>query len=343
MRISLRVIILGFILLGLAGFSQTQKKKLPTFSVSTNLVEVPISVFDEHGRMMTDLYWNDFRIREDRVPQQILSFGLDQKPVSIVMLLDTSFSEKKEKHRIRDSARDFTKALSQGDRLSVITFDDEVRLLQDWTDNMKRVRKKLGDLQQGFRTALYDAMYLSASEQLKDVEGRKAIILLTDCLNNESRVSFQEAMKEVIRSQASFYVVSKTAWMREQARQNQRVIILNDIYRKLFGDGTDYIDSFFAKRESEMANLAKDTGGRSFFPEDYDEVKHDYVEIAREMKSMYRLTYISSQTMPPNSYHEITVECLRPHGRMNYRKGYYYKPEKPQRSDIFMPSIEAIR
>ena len=322
------------------GFPGTRDEAPATFAVSVNLVKIPISIFDENGLMITNLRGENLRLWEDQTLQQIRSFGLDSMPVSVVMLLDTSTSGKKERNKIRDAAREFTQALSSEDRVSVITFDDQVRLIQDWTEDMKKVRRKLGEIRSGLRTALYDAMYLAADEQLKDIEGRKAIILLTDCLNNQSLVDFQDASLRIIQSQASLYVVSKTSMVRNDAKREPRVIMLNDIYKKLFGEGQDYIDEFFNRKEQEMKDLADKTGGRCFFPEDYDQIKDNYSEIAQEMKTKYYLTYVSNQNLLPDSYHEISIEYLEPYSKINYRKGYYYLPEKTSPPQILLPSLQ---
>jgi Ca-activated chloride channel family protein len=339
MRIHVLTIFIFFTLLPCAGLPETQDRADAPFSVSVNLVKVPISIFNEKDRMIADLRKEDLRVWEDQALQRIRSFGLDSMPLSVVMLIDTSTSGKKERNKIRDAAREFTRALSPGDRVSLITFDDQVRLLLDWTDDMKKVRKKLGDLRSGLRTALYDAMYLAADEQLKNIEGRKIIILLTDCLNNQSIVDFQEASLKIVQSQASLYVVSKTSMIRKDAKNQRRVIMLNDIYEKLFGDGQSYIDEFFDRKEEEMADLADKTGGRCFFPEDYDQIKDNYSDIAREMKTRHFLTYVSNQDLPPDSFHKISIEYLKPFSKINYRKGYYYLPEKPQRSKTLRPSF----
>jgi Ca-activated chloride channel homolog len=296
------------------------------FSVSVNLVKVPISVFDSRGNMATSLRRENFRIWEDQAPQEIRSFGVDINPVSVVLLLDTSMSEKSELKRIKDAAEGFVDALSPGDRVSLITFDDEVYHPQDWTDNMKKVRKALGKIRPGLRTALYDAMYVAAKDQFEGIDGRKAIILLTDCLNNQSSVDFSDAALTIVQSQASLYVVSKTIMVREQARNERRVVMLTDIYKRLFGPDENYIDEFFNKREAEMADLAERTGGRCFFPTDYDQIKHMYVEVAHELKSQHYLTYVSNQNLAPNSYHRISIEYLEPASKIIYRKGYYFQP-----------------
>jgi Ca-activated chloride channel family protein len=303
-----------------------QEPSSSDFSVSVNLIKVPISVLDTTGALVTSLRREDFRIWEDQAPQEIRSFGRDTNSVSIVLLLDTSMSEKKELIKIKEAAEEFARALSPGDRISLLTFDDEVYRLLDWTDNMKKLRRVLAKISPGFRTALYDAMYLTATDQLDGIDGRKAIILLTDCLNNQSSVNFHDASLAIVQSQASLYVVSKTVMVREQAKRERRVVMLTDIYKRMFGE-EDYIDEFFRRKEDEMSSLAERTGGRCFFPTDYDQIKHVYAEVARELKSTYYLTYVSNQSLVPNSFHRISIEYLKPASNVVYRKGYYFQPQ----------------
>lgn len=304
---------------------QAQSPQAPTFSVSVNLVKVPFSVFDQNGFLVKDLDRNDFELWEDGIPQTIRSFGLDTNPVSTVLLLDSSATEKQDLKKIRGAAEDFADALSSDDRISILTFDDDVRRVLDWTSNTREVHRTLAKVKPGLRTALYDAMYLAASEQLKGIEGRKAIILLTDCLNNQSSIGFLDAERAVVEAQAALYVVSKTIMVREDARKDRRVIMLSDIYRRLFGDD-DYIDQFFEKKEAEMSSLAEKTGGRCFFPTDYDQIRGEYKEVAGELKSKYYLTYVSNQTKSPNTFHTIALQYRPGASKMTYRKGYFYEP-----------------
>ena len=311
----------------------------PRFSSSVNLIKVPISVFDSRGLMMDSLREKDFRIWEDRALQEIRSFGVDRNPVSVVLVLDTSTSGKSELKKIKAAAEAFAESLDPGDRISLLTFDDQVYRALDWTEDRKKVKKALGKMKPGLRTALYDAMFLAAEEQLKDVDGRKAIILLTDCLNNESIMDFQEAELAITQSQASFYVVSKTAMVKEEAKRGRRTLILMDIYKRLFGQDQDYIDEFFDKKEAEMSGLAEKTGGRCFFPTDYDQIKDVYMDVVQELKSKYYLTYVSNQNLQPNSYHRIAVEYLGSASKVIYRKGYYHLPE-PTYKNRFLGSAK---
>jgi VWFA-related protein len=306
----------------------TQTPGATDFSVSVNLVKVPISVFDEKGSMVTQLWKEDFRIWEDQTAQEIRSSGVDENPVSVVLVLDTSMSEtKSELKKIKEAAENFADALKPGDNISLLTFDDEVYRILDWTGNRNQVRRALSRVQSGWRTVLYDAIYLAAADQLKGVEGRKAIILLTDCVDNDSSVNFHDASLAIVQSQASFYVVSKTILMREAAEREPRVQFLSNVLKKLYGDeNIDYVDEFFKKRESEMIDLSEKTGGRCFFPKDYDQIKHVYSDIAHELKSKYFLTYVSNQELAPNSFHRIAIEYLKPSSKIIHRKGYYFQP-----------------
>ncbi len=301
-------------------------QQIPTFSVSVDLVKIPITVIGENGAPVQDLRRNDFHVYEDGKLQEIRTFGVDRTPISIVLLLDASGTVEKEWKQIRESAEGFADALTRGDRISVITFADDVERTLDWTSDTGQVRKVLRKVQLGLRTDLYDAMLEAAQNQLKGIEGRTAIILLTDFLNNQSIVGYMDAVRAIIQSQATLYIVSKTAMVREAARTQRHVVILNDIYTRIFGDA-NYIDEFFDRKEREMTELAEKTGGRCYFPADYNQIKGVYQQVAQELRNQHYITYVSDESKAANSFHRITVEYLEPAQRLIYRKGYYFKPD----------------
>ena len=302
-----------------------------SFSVNSNLVKVPLSVFDERGLMTENLRKEDFRLWENQTLQEIRSLGVDSNSISVLLLLDTSPSSKSELSKMKSAAETFAGTLAKGDQISIITFDENVNLVLDWTSDTKKVKKALSKVRSGLRTALYDAMYLAASEQMRDIDGHSAIILLTDCLNNHSRIGFEDAARAISKSHASFYLISKTIMVKEQARQVRRVVIIEDIYKKMFGEEMNYVDEYFDRREKEMVDLAESTGGRVFFPTDYNAIRNVYAEIARELKNKYYLTYVSNQDIVPDSWQRISVEYLRPASEVMYRRGYYYLPQMPRR------------
>jgi Ca-activated chloride channel family protein len=325
MRIVRMVLLAGCVCIW--AYSQAQDQpRVPTFSVSVDLVKVPITVFGLNGAPVQNLDRNDFRIYEDGERQQIRNFNIDKNPASVVLLLDSSSTVAKEWKQIKEAAEGFSEALTKGDRISVITFSDDVQLVLNWSEDTRQVRKSLNKVQLGLRTNLYDAMLEAAQDQLKDIEGRKAIILLTDFLNNQSLVGYQEAAQAIVQSQATLYIVSKTMMVREAARTQRRVVILNDIYQRLFGD-VDYIDEFFTKKEAQMTELAEKTGGRCYFPISYNQIRDVYKQVAQELRNQYYLTYVSESAKARNSFHRITVEYLPPSSKLIYRKGYYFKPD----------------
>lgn len=305
-------------------------QQLPTFSVSVDLVKIPVSVFDEKGEVVHDLRPGDFRVYEDGQRQEIRSIGLDTSPVYAVLVIDTSATVEDEMKEIKEAAEEFNAALSSEDRISIVTFDDRARVALGWTSDRKQVRKVIRKLKPGVRTALYDAMYLAATDQLKGIDGRKAIVLLTDGLNNQSEATFQQASLAIVQSQAALYVVSKTAIVRQAAKKQRRVVMLTDIYRRMFGED-DYIEQFFQRIEKEMTDLADSTGGRCYFPAEYSQIPGAYSNVAKDLKSKYFLTYVSNQQKKPNSYHQIDLRYLLPASKLNYRKGYYHQPEMTTR------------
>ena len=265
---------------------------------------------------------------ENGIEQEIRNFGVDRNPISVVLAIDTSGSsekEEKELKKIKEAAEGFIMALAPEDQVSIIAFSDQVELAQDWTSDKKLARKAVRKLEPGLRTALYDAMYAAAHDQLKNIEGRKAIVLLTDGLNNQSSLNFREASLSVIQSQAALYVISKSVIIREAAKRQRRVVMLSEIYNRHFGDA-DYVEDFFRKREAEISDLSERTGGRALFPSSYDEIKNVYAEFARELKSKHYLTYVSNREKASNSYNNIALEYLPSFSKIIYRKGYYFEP-----------------
>jgi VWFA-related protein len=139
-------------------------------------------------------------------------------------------------------------------------------------------------------------------------------------------VGYQDAVQAIVQSQATLYIVSKTMMVREAAKTQRRVVILNDIYQRIFGD-TNYINEFFDKKETQMTDLAEKTGGRCYFPASYNQIGSVYKQVAQELKNQYYITYVSETAKPRNSYHRITVEYLQPSTKLIYRKGYYFNPD----------------
>ncbi|HEX6186389.1 MAG TPA: VWA domain-containing protein [Pyrinomonadaceae bacterium] len=154
-----------------------------TVTVDTNLVKLPVVANDRGGRYVPDLKAEDFTVSEDGAEQKVAFFATVTEPFSVVLMIDTSASTTVEKLRqVQDAAVAFTEQLRPGDRVKVISFDDELRDLSDFTGDRAVLAAAIRSTRQGKGTRLYDA-FDRAYRALRRVKGRKAVIMLTDGLD----------------------------------------------------------------------------------------------------------------------------------------------------------------
>jgi len=306
--------------------SQDQVIKLRAEEVLLN-----VTVLDPYNRQATDLNRQEFIVAEDERRQDIASFLVSSVPVNVVLMLDASGSVISEINSLRDAAMQFVDQLGPEDKVSVIEFHTNVELIQDWTSKAEDVRHALswrfkpgmvmnkdGRYDYGM-TALYDAIYSTADEQLAKVEGRKAIIILTDGDDTSSKVTYAQALGAVIKSSAVVYVVSKA----------RAFIASVDKYRgrigRVLGAGQQ-ADAYAARLESAeklMTNLCSSTGGQIYSPLKDDEMKSVYAQVAKELKNQYIITYVSSNQARDGKLRHIKVFLTRPGYSCRTRESYY--------------------
>ena len=238
-------------------------------------------------------------------------------------MLDVSSSLREELEEIQEAALQFAQAFSREDRIAIVSFSDQLELLQDWTNNIKKLRKSLKHLERGYRTALYDALISTARERLTQVPGKKVIIVLTDGLDNESRSNLDDVLSLLIESAISLYIVSRTRLVQPKIEQSERVDFLNQVMKNVLHEEKDFIDLYFREKEISLTHLAEATGGRVFFPEKLEDLKSSYMRVAEELKSQYVLTF-----RPPASsekaFRTIEVVCTQDIGRIHHRKQYHW-------------------
>lgn len=175
------VLSLGLVLvLGLSlSLAQEKQQDIETVKIDTNLVTVPVIATDRDGVYITDLKQEEFSIVEDGVAQQISFFGKISLPFHVVLMLDTSSSTQDKLPLIQKAASAFVDQLQPADRVKVISFDDRVRDLNEFTNNRETVRNAIYSTRPGEGTKVYDAMEL-AMNTIRRIQGRKAIVLFTD-------------------------------------------------------------------------------------------------------------------------------------------------------------------
>ncbi len=317
------ITILLFILT--SAFSQSGRKPLPKnqkgqddpIRLRADEVLLNVTVLDPYGRQATDLTKEEFIIAEDAERQSIESFLVSSVPVNVVMMLDASGSVVPDINSLREAAMGFVNQLGPEDKVSVMEFHTNIELIQDWTskaDDVRhaiswrfkpgRVMTKEGRSTYGL-TALFDSLYLAASEQFTKVEGRKAVILLTDGDDTSSKATYEQALAAIIKSSAVIYVVSKARAIRASYKNYPGVVARMD------------------RAEFLMTELATRTGGQIFSPLKEDEMKDVYAKVARELKNQYILTYVPKNEKRDGQLRSVRVYLTRAGYAARTRDSYY--------------------
>ena len=294
--------------------------------VLTEEVMVPVSVRGLDGKPVNGLTAERFLIYDNGVRQEIASFNRRRVPANIVLLLDASGSVFHQMRLIREAARSFIEGLLKEDRVSVMQFADRVDLLQDWTS-----AQGLDDLTKalewryhpGQSTAFYDGLYLAAEEQLRKTEGRRIIILLTDGIDTmeQKRAGFTDALNAVRRAEASVYVVSLTASLRD-AIEKRAGGKLKQVLSGYDPREVKRVLALIDESEARLESLATQTGGRMFLPRRDEDLLPAYDAIAEELRTQYIITYKPRPRVDPDQWRRVRVLVLPGGFEVAAREGY---------------------
>lgn len=177
--------------------SAADQQEMETVRVETNLVTVPVIVSDRDDRYITDLKQEDFTVYEDGVKQEVTFFETVTAPFNVVLMLDTSASTQEKLGQIQQAAIAFTEQLQKADRVKVISFDDSVRNLSDFTSDRRVLQGAIMSTRPGRGTKLYDAMAI-AVKALARIKGRTAIVIFTDGVDSYSDHESYEKNRRMI-------------------------------------------------------------------------------------------------------------------------------------------------
>jgi VWFA-related protein len=291
-----------------------QETQGPVIRSQVNLVNLFVTVRDKNKRIVTDLKQDDFKLAEDNQDQKIAFFSKEVSlPITLALLLDTSGSEQDMLGAIQSAGSSFLdRVLKKGDEALVMSFDTDVDMLSDFTDDRAQLDRAVrrarintpgggmiagnpGPIgnQQMTGTALYDAIYLASGEKLNTEAGRKAIVIVTDAQDEGSKVRVEEAI--------------------ESAQRTDSVIHILLVADRRFGGGNPGV----AKR------LADETGGRMIVVNSEKKLKEAFDEISDELRSQYTLGYYPSNAARDGKFRKIKVEMSNHDLKVLARKGYY--------------------
>ncbi|HET9531905.1 MAG TPA: VWA domain-containing protein [Blastocatellia bacterium] len=222
-----RVIILAVIAVAVSApdaRSQQNRSEQDSIRLNATLVEVPAIVTDRTGKFVADLARGDFAIFEDGKRQEVALFTAVKQPFTAVLVLDTSNSAEDRLRAIQNLALEFAREARPDDRLMVISFDNEVRRLTDFTSSYAEIEEAVKSAESGFGKLFYEAV-TTALEQLKDVEGRRAVILFTDGIDMRSiEATSESALRKAEEMGAVIYAVRFETrwWVESEARRQQK-------------------------------------------------------------------------------------------------------------------------
>ncbi len=277
----------------------------------TTIVNVFATVRDRKNEIVSDLTKDDFKVYEDGVEQKVAYFTKEvDMPISLALLMDTSGSMYYIMNAEQDAAASFVdEVMHKKDEALVMTFDTDVNLLADFTEDKGELRRAIRRAEvnaagpmvtpgtiptSGGGTNLYDAVYLACHDELANEAGRKAIVLITDGEDNGSKISLQDAAEAAQRADTVLHFL----------------LVIDPRATEGYGAGV-------------AARLAQDTGGRVVNVRSEKSLDKAFDIISEELRSQYVLGYYPSNTNRDGTFRKIKVEVSRPDAKILARKGYY--------------------
>ncbi|HET6889763.1 MAG TPA: VWA domain-containing protein [Pyrinomonadaceae bacterium] len=310
--------------------------------VNTTLVTLPVSVTDRDGRYIPNLRKEDFRLWEDGVEQQVAFFASVDKPFSLVLMLDTSGSTRFRIEEIQDAAITFVNQLRPDDRVMVVSFDDDVRILSDFTGDRGRLRDAIRHTRTGDGTKLYDAVDMVINQQLSRIPGRKAIVLFTDGVDTTSRRgSYASNVRDAEELDALIYPVQYDTyrdvnsgggggWPGGGVRvPTSPIDILIGIMGGRIGGrrgggsvGTSRSD--YERGDRYLRELAERTGARGYQADSVSNLSYAFAGIADELRRQYSLGYYPSRAPRPGERRQVRVRVNQPNLAVRTRDSYVF-------------------
>jgi VWFA-related protein len=296
-----------------------QGQETPTIKVDVNVVNILCSVRDSRGALVADLGKDDFQVLEEGKPQEIRYFARETDlPLTLGLLVDVSRSQEHLIEIERRTAYQFlSRVLHKQDLAFLISFGAEAELIQDLTGSVALLRDGLDQLKlsapatglqpgpvptvyQPRGTILFDAVYLAATEKLRSEVGRKAIVIITDGVDEGSRLKLEDAI---------------------EAAQKADTIV----YSIYYFDPSAYggMGGFGAPSDGDLRRMSEETGGREFKVSKNNPLEDIFRQIQEEMRSQYSLGYVPTNSARDSAFRRVDVRTRLKGLKVQARKGYY--------------------
>jgi len=315
-----------------------------TLKVNVDLVWLNASVRDRYtNRTVPNLRKEDFRIYENGDLQAIDRFAPNEAPFNLLLLLDVSGSTKSYMKLIKNASVEFTRQIRNDDRIALATFNSRTRLNFDFTNDRRRIEKEIQRIKSGGGTAFYDALDRCVRRYMRDIEGRKAIVVFTDGVDNRltgdfdngSEITFRDLYRGIQEADTLIYTIfldTEDEHGRPTSRSRNKGSLGGILADIILGKGElpggsgpwDSGDPAYAEARRELELIAEQTGGRMYAPTDIRDLSTVYREIADDLRIQYTLGYHSTHSSHDGQWREIEVQVVnRPDLAVRARKGYY--------------------
>jgi Ca-activated chloride channel family protein len=287
--------------------------------VSTSLITVPAIVMDRNGRYIANLRKEDFRLFDDGVEQELSYFASVEKPFTVVLMLDVSGSTQTQLAQIRAAANTFLSRLRLNDRLMAITFDGKISVLTEpaTVAEIRRGKLLIPPVTDG--TVLYDAVDF-ALKRIAQIPGRKAIVLMTDGVDQNSRTPMKQTMIDIAEQDVLVYTVQYNTLPQLPERLSR---IQNEKARRKV---QERLMKGYALSEPYLRGLAEKTGGRFYRADDLGEVGPAFQAITSELGVQYSLGYYPKTTATASGERAIKVKVRFPNLVVRARDSYTTAP-----------------
>ncbi len=334
---------------------QQKEEQMATIRLDTDLVTLDVAVTDREGKRSATavgggLRAEDFAVYEDGVRQKISTFLTTEVPFNLVLLIDTSGSTRDDVGLMRRAALRFLDELRPQDRVAVVQFNKGVELLRDLTTNHDQLEGALSLLSPGTGTSFYDAMQLTFADVLAKVEGRKAVIALTDGVDSYGYQTYEQILPLLEKANASLYFLEldtesfTEAGMVRDCNDESHFEFSQKQLRKYSKDGgrsklDSYMDGqghctmprteraqinhrLYEDARRELREMGDKTGGHVYPVKQLQQLDAVYAQIAAELHTQYSLAYYPSNEKHDGRWRNVKVEIKRPGFAARTRPGY---------------------
>jgi len=275
----------------------------PTFQAESNLVNVEVAVLDNRGNFIPTIPRDNFLILEDNVPQKIVNFGPSEAPMTVCLVIE--FSNLYQQYwteswyQTLTAAYGFLETLRPEDWVAVVAYDLRPEILSDFSQDKRKAHEAMQRLRIAAfsESNMFDAL-ADTIDRMKDIEGRRAIVLIASGVDTFSRLTFDKARQAVQTGGVAIYAVGLMQALREwyDARG-----ALGSIQR---------MD--FLQADNQMRTFAKESGGVSFFPRFYGEFPSIFQQISISLRNQYVVSYSPTNQARDGKFRKIKVQLVDP-------------------------------